>query len=83
MFLFSQMMHAFISFLPKALVGIAFAIGFIIGPVTGAAFSVWGMDSSKANWWFLPAVFALTLAITNIGFIIYFFQESLPKVKHY
>nr|CAG4636349.1 EOG090X09U7 [Eubosmina coregoni]SVE69931.1 EOG090X09U7 [Eubosmina coregoni] len=64
-----------------ALVGIAFAIGFIIGPVTGAAFSVWGMDSSQANWWFWPSMFALTLAVINIGFIIYFFQESLPKAK--
>ena len=26
-------------------------------------------------------MFALTLAVINIGFIIYFFQESLPKVS--
>nr|CAG4643362.1 EOG090X09U7 [Ilyocryptus agilis] len=66
-----------------ALVGVAFAIGFIIGPVTGAAFSVWGINESNkdGNWWFWPAMFALTLAVANLAFIIAFFQESLPKAK--
>lgn len=67
--------------LEKALVGIAFAIGFIVGPVTGAAFSVWGVDSKQDNWWFWPAVLALSLAITNIGFLGVFFKESLPPVN--
>nr|CAG4634929.1 EOG090X09U7 [Alona affinis] len=64
-----------------ALVGIAFAIGFIVGPVTGAAFSVWGVDSKQEIWWFWPAMLALTLALTNIGFVIAFFKESLPQNK--
>nr|SVE79621.1 EOG090X09U7 [Daphnia magna] len=64
-----------------ALVGVAFAIGFIIGPVTGAAFSVWGVDSSTGNWWFWPAIFSLILAVLNFGFLSVFFTESLPKEK--
>nr|CAG4648077.1 EOG090X09U7 [Moina brachiata]SVE93135.1 EOG090X09U7 [Moina brachiata] len=65
-----------------ALIGIAFAIGFIIGPVTGAAFSVWGVDSSEqGNWWYWPAVFSLCLGTLNIAFVYFLFQESLPKDK--
>nr|CAG4637191.1 EOG090X09U7 [Ceriodaphnia reticulata]SVE73069.1 EOG090X09U7 [Ceriodaphnia reticulata] len=64
-----------------ALIGVAFAIGFIVGPVTGAAFSVWGIDSSSGNWWFWPAMFSLTLATFNFGFLSLFFTESLPKAK--
>nr|CAG4649515.1 EOG090X09U7 [Scapholeberis mucronata]SVE93750.1 EOG090X09U7 [Scapholeberis mucronata] len=65
-----------------ALIGVAFAIGFIVGPVTGAAFSAWGVSSiSAGNWWFWPAMFSLTLAILNIGYIACFFTESLPLDK--
>nr|CAG4642657.1 EOG090X09U7 [Evadne anonyx] len=64
-----------------AMVGIAFAIGFIIGPMTGAGFSVWGLNSGAGNWWFWPAMFALTLAIANIGFVAVFLKESLPQDK--
>jgi MFS family permease len=65
----------------QALVGVAFAIGFIIGPVTGAAFSAWGIDSNEGNWWFWPAMFSLTLTVINFGFLSVFFKESLPKVN--
>nr|CAG4646423.1 EOG090X09U7 [Macrothrix elegans] len=64
-----------------ALIGIAFAIGFIVGPVTGAAFSVWGVDSSQQNWWFWPAIFALTLGVLNIVYVWAYFTESLPSTK--
>nr|CAG4647230.1 EOG090X09U7 [Megafenestra aurita]SVE92520.1 EOG090X09U7 [Megafenestra aurita] len=64
-----------------ALVGVAFAIGFIVGPVTGAAFSAMGIETSSGNWWFWPAIFSLTLTIINIGFVAAFFTESLPKAK--
>nr|CAG4638597.1 EOG090X09U7 [Cyclestheria hislopi] len=64
-----------------ALVGIAFAIGFIVGPMTGAAFSLWGTDSHEDKWWFWPAVLALSLAVVNIGFIAAAFKESLPQEK--
>ena len=66
--------------LAQALVGIAFAVGFIIGPMTGAAFSVWGVDSQQDNWWFWAAIFALTLAVINILFVSVLFKESLPEV---
>ena len=63
------------------MVGIAFAIGFIVGPMTGAAFSLWGASAQGSNWWFWPAVFALVLAVINIAFVIISFKESLPKVS--
>jgi len=64
-----------------ALVGIAFAIGFIVGPMTGAAFSLWGVSTEGSNWWFWAAVFALVLAVINIVFVTFSFKESLPKDK--
>ena len=65
----------------KALIGIAFAIGFIVGPVTGAAFTAAGIANSTGNWWFWPAMFSLSLTIINFGFVAVFFKESLPKVS--
>lgn len=64
-----------------AMVGIAFAIGFIVGPMTGAAFTIWGIDNNSGNWWFWPAMFALTLAVANLGFVMVFLKESLPQNK--
>lgn len=64
-----------------AMVGIAFAIGFIVGPMTGAAFTVWGLNNDSGNWWFWPAIFALTLAVANISFVVVFLKESLPQDK--
>ena len=34
-----------------ALVGIAFSIGFIVGPIIGAVFSIWGRE--RADNWFV------------------------------
>merc|ERR1712071_526426 len=62
-----------------AMVGIAFSIGFIVGPMTGAAFTLWGLNRT-GNWWLWPAMFALTLSLVNIGFIAVFLKESLPQV---
>ena len=61
------------------MVGIAFSIGFIVGPMTGAAFTLWGLNRT-GNWWLWPAMFALTLSLVNIGFIAVFLKESLPQV---
>jgi len=63
-----------------AMVGIAFSIGFIVGPMTGAAFTLWGLNRT-GNWWLWPAMFALTLSLVNIGFIAVFLKESLPQNK--
>lgn len=65
-----------------ALIGVAFAVGFITGPMTGAAFSVWTADTQQGtNWWFWPATFALSLALINIVYVVVYFKESLPQEK--
>ncbi|KAL3289422.1 hypothetical protein HHI36_022847 [Cryptolaemus montrouzieri] len=63
-----------------ALVGIAFSLGFIMGPLIGAAFAVWA-KSKTGQWYMVPALFALVLSLADLLFIILFFKESLPKEK--
>ncbi|KAK9890411.1 hypothetical protein WA026_010501 [Henosepilachna vigintioctopunctata] len=63
-----------------ALVGIAFSLGFILGPLIGAAFAVWA-KSRTGQWYIFPALFAFLLSITDVLFVILFFEESLPKEK--
>jgi len=65
-----------------ALVGIAFSIGFLIGPIIGAAFSVW-REGQGEFWYVYPAVFALFLAVLDIVFIAIFFTESLPEFRRH
>lgn len=62
-----------------ALVGIAFSIGFIIGPMIGALFSIY-TDKTTSMWFWYPASFAFLLSLADILFIYRFFNESLPKV---
>ncbi|CAG9759617.1 unnamed protein product [Ceutorhynchus assimilis] len=63
-----------------AFVGIAFSLGFIIGPMIGAIFALWAKQKT-GNWYVVPALFALMLSIADIIFFSYFFKESLPKEK--
>lgn len=63
-----------------ALVGIAFSIGFIVGPVIGALFAKWAQAQTGA-WFVWPATFALSLAIADILFVTACFKETLPKEK--
>lgn len=63
-----------------ALVGIAFSVGFIIGPMIGAIFSVYS-DKSASMWFSYPAAFAFLLSLIDILFIYKYYEESLPKVK--
>lgn len=62
-----------------ALIGIAFSVGFIIGPMIGAQFAV--NLKSSSDFYIFPAVFALTLAALDILFLLFAFQESLPLGK--
>ncbi|CAB0020054.1 unnamed protein product [Nesidiocoris tenuis] len=69
-----------------ALVGIAFSIGFVVGPVIGALFARWASSSSglmEPNWYTKPALFALTLALTDVFFILFCFKETLHKVSFF
>uniref|UniRef100_A0A8D8R2W4 Major facilitator superfamily domain-containing protein 10 n=1 Tax=Cacopsylla melanoneura TaxID=428564 RepID=A0A8D8R2W4_9HEMI len=63
-----------------ALVGIAFSVGFILGPLIGAIFAKWS-QSQEGDWFVMPAMFALGLSVLDILFVIFFFKESLPKDK--
>ncbi|KAJ8955452.1 hypothetical protein NQ318_003552 [Aromia moschata] len=61
-----------------ALVGIAFSLGFIIGPLIGAIFAVWSKQKS-GDWFVVPALFALSVA--DLIFFSLCFKETLPKEK--
>lgn len=63
-----------------ALVGIAFSLGFIVGPVIGAMFAHWSRGQS-GDWFVVPALFALCLALTDVAFVLVCFKETLPKEK--
>lgn len=62
-----------------ALVGIAFSLGFIVGPMIGAFFSM-SMDKTSTQWYCYPAMFAMFLAISDVLFISICLKETLPKV---
>jgi len=63
-----------------ALIGVAFSLGFLFGPMIGAAFSMWG-KSQEGEWYMYPALFALALSILDILYIAVFLKESLPPAK--
>ncbi|XP_054264987.1 major facilitator superfamily domain-containing protein 10 [Macrosteles quadrilineatus] len=65
-----------------ALVGIAFSVGFIVGPVIGAMFARWGQTQTEnSDWFVMPALFAFSLALADIIFVVFFFRETLPSKK--
>lgn len=64
-----------------ALIGVAFSLGFLFGPMIGAAFSMWGKQQESANWYVYPAVFAFILSLADILYFALFFKESLPQSK--
>ncbi|KAF6199714.1 hypothetical protein GE061_006012 [Apolygus lucorum] len=65
-----------------ALVGIAFSVGFVVGPVIGAMFAKYGATAEGDESWFVkPALFALSLAVADILFVITCFRETLHESK--
>lgn len=63
-----------------ALIGMAFSVGFIIGPMIGAYFargSSFDADSLVNR----PAILALSLALLDILLVVLFLKESLPADK--
>ncbi|KAG7200483.1 hypothetical protein KM043_001049 [Ampulex compressa] len=64
-----------------ALVGIAFSIGFVVGPMIGAFFAWMSSDKREGAWYMMPALFAFFLAVSDVCFVAYYMKESLP-MKH-
>eukprot|EP00095_Tigriopus_kingsejongensis_P012476 snap_masked-scaffold323_size206388-processed-gene-1.3 protein:Tk12476 transcript:snap_masked-scaffold323_size206388-processed-gene-1.3-mRNA-1 annotation:"major facilitator superfamily domain-containing protein 10" len=68
-----------------ALIGIAFSIGFILGPIIGAAFSIWAKERT-GQWYVYPALCALALSLLDWLFLYLKFEETLPekrRLKHF
>jgi MFS family permease len=63
-----------------ALVGIAFSLGFILGPMIGAIFSRFS-DKTTDSWFVTPALFAMCLAGLDILFVVVCLRETLPMEK--
>lgn len=63
-----------------ALVGIAFSLGFIVGPIIGAVFSRFA-DKSSNDWFLYPALFAMCLATLDVIFVMICLKETLPIEK--
>merc|ERR1740129_1112073 len=64
--------------------GIAFSIGFLIGPLVGAGFAVWakGHDKSSNKEWFVyPAMVALCLSLIDFIYLFMKFKETLAPEK--
>ncbi|KAI4481250.1 hypothetical protein M0802_014007 [Mischocyttarus mexicanus] len=61
-----------------ALVGIAFSIGFVVGPMIGAFFAWISNGNRNETWYVVPALFASFLAGSNLLYVVYNLKESLP-----
>lgn len=62
-----------------ALIGIAFSIGFIVGPMLGALLSnVTRISGSSSDFFAVPALIAFSLSLLNIAFTAARFRETLP-----
>ncbi|XP_048505043.1 major facilitator superfamily domain-containing protein 10-like isoform X2 [Athalia rosae] len=61
-----------------ALVGIAFSVGFVVGPMIGATFSCLSSGHREGQWYAIPALFALFLALSDLLYVWFNLSESLP-----
>ncbi|XP_077334006.1 major facilitator superfamily domain-containing protein 10 [Lithobates pipiens] len=62
-----------------AMIGVAFSVGFTIGPMVGAYFAINAADGEV--FYVRPALLALTFSVVDLLFIILFLPETLPKEK--
>ncbi|XP_073832770.1 major facilitator superfamily domain-containing protein rtet [Musca autumnalis] len=63
-----------------ALVGVAFSLGFIVGPMIGALFAIFS-NKSTGPWFVLPSLLALALALGDLLILVFCLKETLPKEK--
>ena len=66
-----------------ALIGVAFSLGFLFGPMIGAAFSMWGKQQESGNWYIYPAVFALLLSVLDIFYLALFLKVGRNGLKRH
>jgi MFS family permease len=67
--------------LTQAMIGVAFSVGFVVGPLIGAYFSVRARSYDDGSFFVSPALFALALAVLNVLFMLIFLRETLPAEK--
>ncbi|XP_043653882.1 major facilitator superfamily domain-containing protein 10 [Drosophila teissieri] len=63
-----------------ALVGVAFSLGFIVGPMIGALFAIFS-DKSGSTWFVLPSLLAFGLGVGDLLVLACCLRETLPKEK--
>lgn len=63
-----------------ALVGVAFSLGFIVGPTIGAFFALQSKKMGNGQWFVLPSMLAFAFAIIDILILAFGLRETLPKV---
>ncbi|XP_048365217.1 major facilitator superfamily domain-containing protein 10 isoform X1 [Sphaerodactylus townsendi] len=62
-----------------AMIGVAFSLGFILGPMLGAYLA---METEKGEIFYLQsALFAVMFAVADLVFIFFLLPETLPKEK--
>ena len=59
------------------MIGVAYSIGFTVGPMIGAAMS--SMARSGDGFFCLPAYFAFGICIFDILFVYFFMPETLKE----
>jgi MFS family permease len=71
-----------------AIIGVAFALGFVIGPALGGILSMWDLTVSHPSWvqygvnpFSMAAALAFLLSCFNVMSVIFNFKESLPPEK--
>ncbi|OWA50789.1 Major facilitator superfamily domain-containing protein 10 [Hypsibius exemplaris] len=64
-----------------AMVGIAFSLGFIIGPMIGAGFAAYSRRNGVVDIFLYPALFSLLLQILDLLLVVKFLPETLATTK--
>lgn len=60
-----------------AMIGVAYSIGFTVGPMIGAGMSTY--IKSNSNFFYVPAYFALTICLLDVLFVYFFLPETLEE----
>lgn len=56
-------------------------MGFVLGPMIGAAFSIIASENTGIQWYILPAGFAFLVSMLNLFYVAFNLKESLPQKK--